>query len=218
MLGKGGANIGWGLPIILIITVLLFVVAASSDDFDLFPSPDNFKKPGVSFSEVLTTGRVALPAFPGLFLLDFIFGKIPGHLLDTVENAMSAAIIVIALWFILFLIFADMLRLFGNFSSAINWLVAGLLVLIGANLSILSSVVVYFLSVFAVFGSLAIVFSLGAIIVIFIMFHFGSSYMRRWIIERRAEDAAIKAVAGAKEAAAGIQILRDLARRSGKRP
>ena len=63
----------------------------------------------------------------------------------------------------------------------------------------------------AIFGTGAVLISILWVFAFFILFHFGSSTVREWAIKRRAEDAAIRAVAGGKKAASGIQVLKDIA-------
>jgi len=147
-----------------------------------------------------------------LTFFDFIFGKIPGHLSDVVDNGVSRGLVIIAIWFIFFLMFADIMSLYGGFSTAVNWVVAGLLALILANVKVIAIVTVYALTVLAIFGSFSIILSIASIFGLFILFHFGSHGVRNWIQNRRSQDAALAAQRGARRISAGADVLAEAAR------
>lgn len=196
--------------------IVLFLLAANRSQEPIF-DPDKFKAnyeiPPMSFSEVPEGGR---PGEGPLVVLDFLFGKVPGVLVNNTDSNLGAAIITIAIWLLFFLIFADIMNTFGSFSRPVSWTVAALLAIIGANLKIISFLAVFFLSALAVFGSLAVMLSLFGIFVMFVVFHFGTSTIRRWVIMRRAEDHAIRAVAGGKRAASGIEVLKEIVKSAEK--
>ncbi|MDO8508692.1 MAG: hypothetical protein Q7S27_03335 [Nanoarchaeota archaeon] len=196
----------WLGPVVIIIVIIVFMFIidyASGDKFSVFPGDkfsQNIGKEDVSYE--IAFGK-------GFGWLDYIVGKVPQYVIDvTGNNPQSSGIVIIALWIVFFLIFADIFYMFGNFSGYVRWPVAGLLALIFANVKVISNVTVYFLTVFALFGSLSAIFSIGFVFVMFILFHFGGSGVRTWIAMRRAGDKAMRAVAGGEEVAGTLEGLK----------
>src|SRR5438105_1032101 len=50
------------------------------------------------------------------------------------NDALSAAIITIALWILVFVTFSDIISTFSTFSKPISWIIGGLIAIIAANL------------------------------------------------------------------------------------
>jgi hypothetical protein len=212
MMNKRGAE--WGLIFLIGIIGLVLVAAFFSDNFDFFPDKENFNLPAKGFEEIITVKGQPVNS---LSVLNYIFGKVPGYLIQIVDNnRISAAIIIFALWVIFFLIFADIMKLYGGFSSTVNWVVAALLAVVGANLKIISVVMVYFLTILSVFGAFAVILAIAAIFGIFVLFHFGSQSLRRKLLIRRAQDAGMRALAGGEKAAAGIAVAKKMAEEAAK--
>ena len=213
-MNKKGANVAFPIVIVLVIIFLMIIVdVALGEEFNLIPR-------GVDFANHYGNARGFEEAFssPAFKPLNYLFGYIPQILIDitgggsgtTPDNLVSAGLVIIALWTIIFLIFADIMNVFGPFSKYVNWAVAVLFAIIGANIKLVSYVAVYFLVIFSTFGSFAILLSLFMPILIFILFHFGGQTIRTWVILRRAQDRAIRAVAGGKEAAGAIEGLGEI--------
>jgi len=215
MRNKRGALGSWVAPL-----VLLVVIGASMALFGAseFYDKASIGQGSVGFEDLITTkSDTASTAFS---ILNFIFGKVPQVLLDLVGtdgNPYSAMIVLIAMWFVFFLIFGDIMKLYGGFSPVVNWVVAALIVVVGANLNIISNVMVFFLAFLAVFGTFSIIASLALVFIMFILFHFGTSGFREAIINRRAEDEALRVAAGASEAASGLAALRKVSKAAKKK-
>lgn len=152
--------------------------------------------------------------------IDYILGGIPQILIDN-TSPQAAPIVMLGIWLIFLLSFGDILSVFGFFSKPIAWVTAIVLTIIAANLKVISIISVALLMATAFLGALSVVVSIAGVFVLFLMFHFGTESLRRRIILRRAEDAAIRAVAGGEKAASGITVLRevaDAAEKAGKKP
>lgn len=137
--------------------------------------------------------------------LDYVFGVIPANLADTVNNEISAGIVIIAMWLIFLLVFVDIFRMFSFFSQPVNVLTAVLLTVISANIHGISFLTSYFLAVFAILGSFSIIAGIGFALVLGFLFHFGGQGIRDWIQNRRLGDETYKATIGAARAAAGVE-------------
>lgn len=221
-LAGGGAPISaaLGKPAIWILIVIIvlaigFTVYGFSKGFSSRQDFANaFSQPSVGFEEDSIFGS-------DLFRpLNYIFGKIPAHLAewtqDSEGNSYGAAIILIGIWLMFFLVFADIIGLFGFFSNAaVSWIVSALFVVILANLKVIIAVSAIALAVMAVFGALSVLASIALVFGFFLAFHFGTAPFRQWLIYRRTQDYALKSMdktmRGAADAAAGMTALRTIA-------
>ncbi len=144
---------------------------------------------------------------------DYIFGQVPSVLVEG-TNPISASIIIIGIWFLFFFIFGDILFLFGSFTKTVSWIIAGILTLVIANLKIVTLATVAALGITAVFGALSVIASIVLVFGLFLVFHFSfgawGRKVRQGIIVRRAEDQALRAVAGGKKVASGATVLKDV--------
>lgn len=204
-MNKKGANTFVPLLVIGLIIFLMFALDYALEDFSFIPETTdliNFGNQVQGFESVFGND-IFTP-------LNYVFGKVPDILSETTGEAKSAGLVIIALWTIMFLIFADIMNIFGPFSKPVNWAVAVLFAIIGANIKLISYVSVYFLVIFSTFGSFAILLSLFVPIILFILFHFGGMEIRKWVVNRRAQDAAIRAVAGGKEVAGVVEGLGEI--------
>ncbi len=147
--------------------------------------------------------------------LDYIFGGVPQYLVDTTSEQ-SAAIIMIGIWFLFLLTFADILTVFGFFSKYVAWLSAVILVVLAANLKFISVISVGLLFVTSFLGVLSVLASIASVFIMFLVFHWGSHQLKERMILRRAQDQAIRAVAGGRKAASGISVLKDIVAASEK--
>lgn len=201
-------NVGWMIALIAIVLITIYVIIATPQTTEVFKN--RMGEPSVSFGDAWDNDAFRF--------LDYIFGKIPSHLIEWREDAsgleIGASIITIAIWVLFLLTFGDIMTTFGFFSKQVGWMVAVVLAIIAANIQILKFVSVVGLSVTAIFGTASVLLSLLWIFVLFVLFHFGSGGLRRWVMIRRAEDSAMRAVAGGKKAAAGIDVLKDIVARA----
>ncbi len=210
-----GSGKGWVIAILIITGIVAIIVIGEINITDTTAkTKENMAKGSYGFEEVLTINGQKTKS---LSFLNFIFGRIPIHLIEIIGEGTQegrgapAALIMIAIWIAFFLIFADIMNLFAPFSPWVNWTIGGVMALIGANLGLLSIMMVYSLTVLAIFGAISVLFSLFSVFGLFIAFHFGSTSVRKWIILRRAEERALKAVAGGKEAGGAIKALKEIA-------
>lgn len=216
-----GMDLGSPFPWIVgvVIVGILILMASNSDKFDLWPNDlfgKNLDEGFVGFDNVF--GHDSFKFF------NYIFGKVPNYAINSLGegagdagSGISAGIIIIGIWALIFLFFSDIFKLFlGMGGPVVPWIAAALLAVIAANLRLLSIVSVYLLTVFAAFGALAVLFAIGSVFVLFIAFHFGSAGLRSKLILRRAEDEGLKAVAGGKFAASAITVLEEIAKKAKK--
>ncbi len=161
----------------------------------------------VSFEELFGNAR-AKP-------LDYVFGGVPQYLVNATSEQ-SAAIIMIGIWFLFLLTFADILTIFGFFSKYVAWLSAVILVVLAANLKFISVISVALLFVTSFLGALSVLVSIASVFIMFLVFHWGSARLKERMILRRAQDQAIRAVAGGRKAASGISVLKDIVAASEK--
>lgn len=191
----------WKIIFALLFIGATFIILVYLFDGAGFTWEQVFNSPPQSFSDVWDED---------FGFLDYIFGTIPGQLFDALGPT-SSSIIVIGIWLLFLLAFGDILSLFSIFSKGISWVTAVILVIMVSNLKLVQIVSALFLGFAAIFGAFSVVASIVMVFVLFIAFHFGTSEVRRYIILRRAEDSAIRAVAGGKKAASGIEVLKDIA-------
>jgi len=198
------------IGVIVLIGLLVLVVYAFSDKSDDDKSLLNVNIQEVKgFEEIEFGGK----KYKGAVVLNYVVGKVPEYLIDWTSN-ISASIIIIALFLLLILTFGDILSIFGTFNTLTAWVIAGILSIIAAQLNLIKAIAVYSLALTAGLGAIAVFVSIIGVFVIFILFNFGTSSLRKALVLRRAEDTAIKAVAGGKKAASGVEVLKDIARKS----
>ena len=141
---------------------------------------------------------------------NYIFGKVPSFLIDW-TSGISASIIIIGIWLLLLLAFGDILTLFSIFSKPIAWISSVILTIIVANIKGVIWLTVMLLAVTSIFGSLAVIAGIMTAFGMFLAFHWGTSSLRRKMIIRRAEDQALRTVAGGKKIASGATVLAEVA-------
>lgn len=210
---RGEGGVGTFFWIILTIAALMFfsyliwgnpftAPAATGTEADFFATN--------SFTEMISQTR----SFESLWNsrakpLDYMFGQVPEALIITTSEE-TAPIVMVGLWLLFLLAFGDLLSIFGFFTKPVAWVSAVIITIIAANLKIINLVSVALLTGTAFLGAFSVVASIAAAFVLFIMFHFGTEKFRRRLILRRAEDEAMRAVAGGKKAASGISVLKDI--------
>ncbi|MFH1289802.1 MAG: hypothetical protein ABIH92_00160 [Nanoarchaeota archaeon] len=214
---RGGDNWiagNWGWIAFIVIFIILYAMTNGGfGSEDLGKSfTDAMKVNSKGFEEA---GVLSDTGAGGFVFLNYIFGKVPGYLID-LTSGFSAAIIVIGVWLIFVLIFGDIIDLFGMFSTSTSKLVGLVLTIIVANIQLIKAIVIISLAITAFLGSLAVVASILFIFGLFVAFHFGTYGLRKKIIMRKAEDAALKAVAGGKKLASGASVLAEVAKEDKK--
>ena len=145
----------------------------------------------------------------GTAFLDFIYGQVPTLLVDF-SNPISAAIIVIGVWVLLFLTFGDIISVFGTFSQPVSWVVALVLAVLAANLKVVLFLSVIGLVLASGLGTIAVFVNIIGIFVVFIGFNYGSDSFRDWVLARKQKELGMRAAMGSAKAKAGLQTLGDI--------
>ena len=147
----------------------------------------------------------------GFGFLDFIFGKVPLFLIN-VSGGTGAAIIVIAMWLLIWFTFGDIIASFSTFSNWVSWASACLIAIIAANLKGIVYILAFVIGIFAFLGTLAVIAGLVAAFVAFIGVNWGIKGLGSWLMERKllmvAHKAAVKTEAGGEKLAGTIRGLR----------
>jgi len=122
----------------------------------------------------------------GFKFLNFIFGGVP-QWTDSLVGPNSAAIITIAMFFLLFITFGDILAVFSTFSKSVSWFAGFLLAVIVANLKGVVGILAVFIGVFGgIGGGLAVTLGMLAAFVAFFAVNFGIGSLGPWIMRRKA--------------------------------
>ncbi|MAG11164.1 hypothetical protein CMI44_02535 [Candidatus Pacearchaeota archaeon] len=139
---------------------------------------------------------------------DYIIGGVPNMLISNTSEV-SALIIVIALWLLIFITFADILAVFSTFSREVAWVVGFLISVIAANMNFIVTVSVFAVGIFAFLGALSVFVGMFAAFAAFIAVNWGIGRFGPWVIHRRAMQAA---ATEAIESEAGGRTLRGVLR------
>lgn len=184
---KKAGNV-WGLVILgLIIIITAIVIVGNQDYYSDFFSGISVEN-SVSLVETIG-GEITGPTETALTVLGYITGDIPEILIDS-SNGVSAVIVVVAIWIMIFLIFGDILRTFGSFDERIAWSVAALMAIIGANLKFMTLIAASMTALFLPLGIFAAYFGIFAAFALFIAFEWGMDGIAARVVEKRmAKDA-----------------------------
>lgn len=118
--------------------------------------------------------------------LNYIFGKVPSWLPGVSDGTgRSAAIIVLATFFLILVTFGDVLQSFSTFSRPVSWIVAVLMTIIAANMKAVVAVLGLFIGIFSFLGGLSVLVGLLSAFVAFIAVNWGIGSLGPWIIRRR---------------------------------
>jgi hypothetical protein len=211
--------------LIVVVTLLIIVFILVGTDTKVNEAWDRFKGgTSMGFEEAWAGAEGNRDGFK---FMNYIFGKIPEFLLNWAgENTnimgpvppgandgarISASIIVIALWLMFFLTFGEIIYMFSIFDRPVGFLIGALLTIILANVGIMKNFAALMLAVTAIFGAVSVLGAIFFTFVLFILFMFGSRNMRRYLLIRKAEDHAMKAIAGGKKAASAVSVLKEVA-------
>ncbi|GEM_PF-5870577 len=128
--------------------------------------------PAVSIGEAINQ--------PSLNWVSFFVGKVPQFLVDK-TNAISAVIIVIAIWLILLLTFGDIVAAFGTFSEEwIGWTIGTILAIVAANMNLVMHIAAWSFMATATLGVLSVSFALAIPFVVFLLLQFGLKSVANW--------------------------------------
>ena len=201
--GAGGAD--WVIYVAIAVGLVFVTIWITGNPF-------SGSSLGVSFSQGLASSH-SFTEYWGerAGFLDYIFGGIPGGI-DSLVSPKTIPFLVIGVWLLIFLTFGDILSVFGFYTKPIAWLIALILAVLVANLKIVTMLLLGSLVLTSALGAFSVIASIVGIFAIFIAFHFGTAAFRERIILRRAQDVAIRAVAGGKIAASGATVLADVAK------
>lgn len=126
-----------------------------------------------------------------LGFLDYIFGKVPAFLEAMTIGKYSPVVILLAIWMMLFITFGDILSTFGIFGNKLfAWVTAFLIAVISANLKIAVVTIAFFVGIFSIAGSAALILGLGTAFLAFVVVNWGASSWGPWLMRRRALMAA----------------------------
>lgn len=213
MMNKRGVStfIIWTLVVLAAVVILVWLFGGFSKAAEFFAGKDS-----TPFSQKIeqTIGFDEVYGSTWGFL-NYIFGEIPKYVADATTKSdsgkpFSAAIIIIGLWFLLFLSFSDVIRLFGTFSSYTSWIIAGVLALIAANVKLLTVISVAMLSFTAVFGAFSVFAGIVVTFIIFLGIQFGSEQLRVFAEKRKITEMRIRAMSGSAKAQAGLKAMKDI--------
>src|SRR3989344_4570053 len=101
-------------------------------------------------------------------------------------NAVSAGIIIIALWLLILVTFANIISDFSTFSKTTSWIVAFCLAVIAANSGLIAGLAAAVTGVFVIFGVASVYVGLAAAFIVFIALNWGLKDLGSWMKERRA--------------------------------
>lgn len=197
----------WIIVLTIIVAVIIFAIPYLSTLFS-----DNIaaeKAKGISgFNDIISSSSGASIAL--LNIADIVFGKIPNSLLDQTTSDVGAVVIAIAVWFLIFLTFGDIIATFGTFNFGISWAIGFLLAVISANLQLTTNMTLFASSIFISLGLVGLFLGLGSAFVAFILVNFGVRSAKPWLIERRALMQAATGKVGAVRTGAAIEHLGDV--------
>jgi hypothetical protein len=128
-------------------------------------------------------------------LLTYTISQEPFHLGAT--NAVSAGIIIIAMWIMIFVSFGNIISDFSSFGKVTSWIIAFCLAVIAANSGVVAGIAAAITGVFIIFGVASVYVGLGAAFVVFIVLNLGISSLGGWLKQRKADIQAAKNEANA---------------------
>ncbi len=164
MLNKKGRN--YGKLFLLLISILLIIT--------------NFVQAQTYSNQQGIFDRPLSDVFGGA--TPFITGIFSGL---SPADTMIQFIVILSVFAILLFSFRDVMGLFTMFSELTNWIIAGSLALIASLTKGTYSIAYFLLNVTAVFGTLAVILSIGAAFFAFFAVHMGLWGVRKWLMQRK---------------------------------
>ena len=101
-------------------------------------------------------------------------------------NAISAAIVTIAVWLLLFVTFSDIIASFTSFSKPVAWISGFLIAVITANIGFVVGVATVLTGIFAFAGTFAVFGGLIGALVAFFAVNWGISKLGKFVLRRKA--------------------------------
>lgn len=189
---KAGA---YSVLLLLIVTPLIlnaFIVSAQN--------PPIAKPPAEQVSD--WESIIGSNAFANVML--YIFGKPIAY---QGIGAISAGILTVAVWLLLFVTFSDIIATFSTFSKWVAWVVGFLIGVIFANLGWAVDLFVYITGIFAFLGGIAVYVGLGIAFATFIVANLGLFYIKRAMMHQAMKKEAVQDEAGASRVSSAINSL-----------
>lgn len=155
--------------------------------------------------------------------LTYVFGGIPTWLPEFGVGSASGLIITIAIFFLVWVTFGDIIQNFSTFSPPVAWISSFLIAIIAANLKFSVVILSIAIGVFAPLGGIAVVAGLVAAFVAFFAVNWGAGSIGPWVMRRKAmmyaQRTDIETQEGAEEVASAVQGMKRVGRSlAGKSP
>lgn len=160
------------------------------------------------------------PVFPTI--LKAIFGS-PVNVKDTSgeqdqgTSALSAIVLTICAWLLVFLTFSDIIGMFSSFSKGISWVVGFILATILAQFNWQMRFIILLSKILNITGTSLVFIGLLFSFLAFALLNLGIfPVINRLLIMRKASMTAHKAAAGGKEVTGAITALKDISKELAK--
>lgn len=127
-----------------------------------------------------------------------------GPLTQETQDQISAAIITIAIWLLIFFTFGDIISTFSTFSPWVSWVSAFLISVVSANLGMMTSIMAGITGVFSIFGITSVYIGLGGAFLAFVVVNLGIWSLKGWIMKRQAMMEVTKGKVGAEKTSGAI--------------
>ena len=202
--------------VLMLLLIGIIAIGGGFDDFtgdvrSLLPSVE-----GESFGDRISSSIGFEDAFDqnGLVFFNYIFGEIPEYLVvltgGSSGQAYSAGIVIIGLWVLLLLSFADIARLFSTFNAATSWAAAVVLAIIAANINFVKLIAVFMLTITAGLGAFSVFAGLILAFILFLGIQFGSDRLRRFAHRKKLSEMEMRAAMGSESAKQGLKVLKGI--------
>jgi len=199
---KKGASRGFkitlGVLAAITVIILIMILAVAKGE----AIKESFSKGTIQMGDFLSSSSEGVKT--SLNYISYIFGPIPNYLQEVTTNKFGPLIIVFAVWFLIFLTFADVIATFGTFSKEVSWGVGALITIIAANLKGTVYITLLFTTVFATLGLLGIFAGLFSAIVVFFIVNWGIGSAGGWLGKRRQLEKVAKGEAYLKSGIKGL--------------
>jgi hypothetical protein len=179
-----GRNVAGFVIVGLLLLVFLFFIVYLTITYSKLAVNETLK-----WNEVIGENPIAT-------LMTYIFGDVT---MPSDVNTISATIITVAVWLLLFVTFGDIVATFSTFTPYVSWIIAFLISVIAANLGFVVKFVGAMTAIFSILGALSIYLGLGAAFVAFVVVNLGIWSLRGWVLKRRAMMSAATMEAGGEK-------------------
>jgi len=120
------------------------------------------------------------------------------------EGSDSEIVVLIATWFIFFLVLADFIEIFGMMNKTTSKLIGALITLAMANLGVFYGILTALMAGFAFLAGLSVIAALFSMIFFAFIAHMGVNALGQWMMDRKAMLEASKMKAGGTMTAGAI--------------